>query len=177
MLCPNCKSDMNDCTPKCNCGFEISEFDKVLQIPSERNGTVMDWAKVISPEALDRINSLMQSFTTKTSFDFCLVTLPMASPRSPREFVFWLFNRWKIGGDQHLGVLVLLSMQERRIEVEIGHLLEKYITDDEAAGVLQHHAVPFFKKNDIDNGLFYSLEMLGKIIEHGLSEEQSNEKQ
>lgn len=175
MKCPECEAYMNDNTPVCTgCGFDIHEFDKVLQIPSERTGQIMDWAGVISEEGLTRINDRLQSFCENTGMDYCLVTLATSAPRSSREFVFWLFNRWQIGGERHLGVLVLLSMNERRIEVEVGNELEKHITDDEASGVLERHAVPFLKKGDIDNSLYHSLDMLGKIIEHGVTEEKMN---
>ena len=166
MKCPECEAYMNDNTPVCTgCGFDIHAFDKILQIPTERSGQIIDWAGVISEEGLVRINDRLQSFCADTGMDYCLVTLATSAPRSPREFVFWLFNRWQIGGDRHLGVLVLLAMNERRIEVEVGSELEKYITDDE---------VPFLKKGDIDNGLYHSLDMLGKIIEHGVTEEKMN---
>ena len=177
MKCPQCEAYMNDSTPTCSgCGFDITEFDKVLQIPTERIGLIMDWAEAASSEGLERIYARLQDFCDTTGMDYCLVTVPTTAPRSPREFVYWLFNRWQIGGENHLGVLVLLAMNERRIEVEVGHNLEKYINDDEAGGVLEHHAVPFLKKGDIDNGLYHSLDMLGKIIEHGVAEEKQNEK-
>jgi uncharacterized protein len=176
MKCPNCEGFLNDDTPVCeSCGFDIHEFDKVLTTPAERDGLINDWSSVLSEEGYSRIETRLQAFCEQTGMDYCLVTLETSAPRSPREFVFWLFNRWQIGGDKHLGVVVLLSLAERRIEVEVGNVLEKYITDDEAAGVLEHHAVPFFKKSDYDNGLYHSLDMLARIIEHGLSEEKANE--
>jgi uncharacterized protein len=167
---------MNDSTPVCEgCGFDIHEFDEVLQTPTERDGLVTDWAGALSEEGRERINARLQAFCEQTGLDYCLVTLDSSAPQSPREFVFWLFNRWQIGGEEHLGVLVLLAMAERRVEVEVGHMLEKYVSDDEAAGVLEHHAVPFLKKGDFDNGLYHSLDMLARIIEHGVSEEKANE--
>lgn len=168
---------MNDSTPVCEgCGFDIVTLDKVLSTPTDRNSVnVVDWAQAISPEGADRIKGRLDEFTQKTSFDICLVTIDTTAPHLPREFVFWLFNRWKIGGDQHLGILVLLAMQERRIEVEMGHNLENYLSDDEAAGVLEHHAVPFLKKGDVDNGLFHSLDMLCRIVEHVAAEEKAND--
>lgn len=176
MKCPTCEGYMNDCTPVCDsCGFDIHEFDKVLKTPTERNGLIMDWTCALSEEGRERITSRLEQFSGQTGMDYCLVTIDSSAPQSPREYVFWLFNRWQIGGSEHRGVLVLLAMAERRIEVEVGHVLEKYITDDEAGRVLEHHAVPFLKKGDFDNGLFHSLDMLARIIEHGVSEEKINE--
>ncbi|HNX77343.1 MAG TPA: TPM domain-containing protein [Candidatus Rifleibacterium sp.] len=175
MKCPECDGTINDTQPHCeSCGFDIADFDELLKVPAERSGAVNDWAGALSDTGYERLTGKLEEFTAATGIDFCLVTLLSSEPRSPREFSFWLFNRWKIGGDGHLGALVLLSMTERRIEVEVGYGIEKYIDDDEAAGVLQHHAVPFLKKGDFDNGLFYSLDMLAKIFEHGLAEEKIN---
>lgn len=172
MKCPGCDGFINDCTPKCEgCGFDILEFDKVLQTPCDRSGGLNDWASVLTQYGCEKIGQRLEAFAALTGIDFCLVTLPSSEPRSPREFAFWLFNRWKIGGDDHRGVLVLLSMEERRIEVEVGFSMEKFISDDEASGVLEHHVVPFLKKGDFDNGLFQALDVLAKIFEHGVAEE------
>lgn len=177
MKCPGCEGSINDGNPHCDaCGFDITDFDKMLHTPSDRLGAVNDWAGVFSDEGQELLSRRLDGFKETTGIDFCVVSLLSSEPRSPREFSFWLFNRWKIGGDDHRGVLVLLSMNERRIEVEVGYQMEKYIDDDEAAGVLQHHAVPFLKKSDFDNGLYHSADMLAKIFEHGLAEERANEK-
>ncbi|MDD3148749.1 MAG: TPM domain-containing protein [Candidatus Riflebacteria bacterium] len=176
MKCPGCEGFINDCSPHCeSCGFDISEFDKCLRVPSERSGGLNDWVGVITDEGCGRIADRLAAFNQATGIDFCLVTLQTSEPRSPREFAFWLFNRWAIGGDDHLGVLVLLSMAERRIEVEVGYTMEKYISDDEASAVLENHVVPFLKRGDFDNGLFYALDVLAKIFEHGRAEENKNE--
>ncbi len=176
MKCPKCEALMNDDTPVCvGCGFDIHEFDSVLKTAGEREGSISDWAGALSEEGRARIEARLQLFTEKTGMDYCLVTIESSQPQSPREYVYWLFNRWNIGGDDHLGLLVLLSMAERRIEVEVGHTLEKHISDDEAGGVLEHHAVPFFKRGDFAGGLFHSLDMLATIIEHGVNEEKLNE--
>ncbi len=176
MKCPGCDGFINDCAPHCeSCGFDISEFDKVLQTPEERSGVLYDWAAVMSPDGCEKLRQGLDQFAANTGIDFCIVTLPTAEPRSPREFAFWLFNHWEIGGEDHLGVLVLLSVAERRIEVEVGYTMEKYISDDEASGVLEHHVVPFLKKGDFDNGLFYAMDVLARIFEHGRAEEKKNE--
>lgn len=174
--CPNCDGNLNDSTPICDkCGFDISEFDKVLRIPSDEKRIINDFAHIFDEESKSRLEKRIIEFTKNTDFEYRLVIIDSSQPRSPREFAFWLFNRWQIGGEKHAGILVLLALEEKRIEVEVGHSLEKYVTDEEAGGVLQHHAVPFFKKGDFARGLYHALDMLGRIVEHVYAEEKSNE--
>lgn len=174
MKCPECEGFINDCTPDCeNCGFKISSFDSVLKTPSERSGAINDWASVLSEEGRLKLLERLDRLREELSIDFCVVTLPAAEPRSPREYAFWLFNRWAIGGEKHFGVLILLAMAERRIEVEVGYNLEGCLSDDAASAVLQHHAVPFLKKGDFDNGLFHSTDVLARIFEHGIKDWQN----
>jgi uncharacterized protein len=172
MKCPTCEMEINDTSPQCaGCGFHISQFDSVLHTPTERTGPAMDWAGVLSEEARQRLTDRLATFHQTTGLDLCVVTLPSAAPRSPREFVFWLFQRWQIGGEKHTGAQILLALAERRVEVEIGGALEHYITDDEAAEILQNHAIPFFARGDFDNGLFHCVDMLARVLEHGVREE------
>ena len=46
----------------------------------------------------------------------------------PAEHVFWLFNRWNVGGPEHAGLLLLLAVAERRIESEVCHW-EPFVSD------------------------------------------------
>ena len=173
MHCPKCAIDLNDDFPQCpKCGFSIDDLNAALGAPRERTGMIMDWANVVSDEGRKKLEERLQAFKTLTGGDFAIVTLETSAPRLPSEYVFWLFNRWQIGGESHTGLLLLLSMQERRIEVEVGFALERFVTDEAAALILQHHAVPFLKAGDVDGGLFHSINLLARIIEEGLAEEK-----
>jgi len=166
MHCPKCAIPINDPFPQCpQCGFHIRDLDKELGSPPERNNLVCDLAKAMGEPGLKLLCERLQAFTDRTGYAFYAVTIQTTAPRLPSEYVFWLFNRWNVGGDPHLGILMLLAIQERRIEVEVGCDLERFISDDAAAAILQHHAVPFLKRGRIDDGLYYAADVLGRFVE------------
>ncbi len=173
MHCPKCAIDLNDDVPQCpSCGFSIDDLNKVLGTPKEKTGLIMDWAGVISDDGKKKLLGRLQHFQQQTGSEFLIATIQTTSPRLPSEYVFWLLNRWQVGGENHSGLLVLLAMQERRIEVEVGYSLERFVTDEAATLILQHHAVPFLKAGDFDGGLFYASDTLARVIEEGLAEEK-----
>jgi len=174
MHCPKCGIDINDDHPSCpQCGFSMAELDTALGSPPTRAGPVTDLASVISEAGGQRLQDRLQAFRDRTGCAFDLVTVAATAPRLPSEYVFWIFNRWKIGGEAHRGLLLLLAMQERRIEVEVGYSLEDIVSDAAAGAILQAHAVPFLKKGDVDGGLYHAVDILARLMEDGVRQEAS----
>lgn len=174
MHCPKCAIDINDDQPQCpECGFSIQDLDEALGEPPPQADSVCDWAKVLSEAGTKAVRERLQQFVSRTGHPFILATIPTTSPRLPSEYVFWLFNRWKVGGDDHSGLLILLAIQERRIEVEVGFSLERFVTDEAAANILQFHAVPFLKASDFDGGVFHAVDILARVVEQGEAQEKS----
>jgi uncharacterized protein len=77
------------------------------------------------------------------------------------EYAVTLFKKWGIGkADKDNGVLLLVSMQERKVRIEVGYGLEGVITDLEAGNIINDIIVPRFKENDYNSGVydgFYAL--------------------
>ncbi len=178
MHCPKCAIDLNDDVPRCpQCGFTIDDLDPVLGPPPERAGLVTDLAGVLTEAGRERLTGRLREFAERTGDEFLVVTRETTEPRLPSEYVFWLFDRWRVGGEGHTGLLVLLAMKERRIEVEVGFALEHFVTDAAACEILQGHAVPFLKKGAFDDGLFHSVNVLALVVEDGRRQEQEAEKE
>ncbi len=62
------------------------------------------------------------------------------------EYAVKLFKKWGVGkADKDNGVLLLVSMQERKVRIEVGYGLEGVITDLEAGNIINDIIVPRFK--------------------------------
>ena len=165
--CPHCAIDLNDPSPQCpRCGFHIRDLDAVLGDPPPRTGNVVDAAGVFTAADARRLEERLAAFASHTGFEMVVATVSTTKPRLPSEYVFWLFNRWMIGGDRHAGVMILLAMAERRIESEVGHALERVVTDAASTRILEEHAVPFLRAQRYGEGVYHAVDMLARVLEN-----------
>ena len=166
MKCPRCGLIVNDRVPKCQgCGFSIHDLDRKLNRAPERVGFVNDFAGLLSADEKTKIEDRLTQFHQTCGDELVLVTVKSTKPVKPSEYVFWLFNRWQIGGEIHAGLLILLAQKERRIECEVGYSLEPIISDIESGAVLDEHIVPLLKEGKIAEALWEGIEQLASVIE------------
>ncbi|GBO56732.1 hypothetical protein APA_5067 [Pseudanabaena sp. lw0831] len=78
-------------------------------------------AELLSPQAKAQINQIATNLEADTKAELAVVTVPTTDPAfSPKAFATELFNIWGIGkADQDNGLLILVSRDERRVEIEI----------------------------------------------------------
>lgn len=63
-----------------------------------------------------------------------------------------MFNEYGIGRDDK-GILILLSVEDRDVRIEVGNALEEYINDAKAGRLMDIYAIPDFKENKFSDGL------------------------
>lgn len=166
MKCPSCSTEISDRMDACpNCNFTLAILDAQLPPPPLRSGYVNDFAKVLSREEALRVEQRCYEIFLKTKAELVVVTVPTTAPVKPSEYVFWLSNRWDIGGWENRGLMILLALEEHRIESEVGYSLEPIITDQGSFQVLQEHVVPFLQEGNYAEGLYQAVHVLGQIIE------------
>lgn len=77
------------------------------------------------------------------------------APLDSKTYAVKLFEKWKIGKKgKDNGLLVLLAMDEKRIEIEVGYGLEGAINDAKAGAILDKYVVPYFKQGQFGEGLY-----------------------
>jgi uncharacterized protein len=165
MKCPRCGLIVTDQTPKCQgCGFSIRDLDRRLRSPLKRVGFVNDFAGLLSTEQRTAIEDQLTQFHQTFGGEIVLATVDSTKPVKPSEYVFWLFNRWQVGGETHAGLMVLLAWEERRIECEVGYSWEPIISDVESGLTLDEYVVPLLKTGKIAEALEKGVEQFMNII-------------
>ncbi|MCS7273270.1 MAG: TPM domain-containing protein [Fimbriimonadales bacterium] len=138
------------------------------QIPNPRQthgGWVVDMAGVLSPQQQAQLNRLISALERETRAEVAVVILRRTEDATPKEYATELFNRWGVGkrGEDN-GVLMLVSLGDRRVEIETGYGMEAIIPDAVAGEILDTVVIPRFRRGDIAGGVIAGVEAIAARI-------------
>jgi uncharacterized protein len=147
-----------------HCDLTFTQLDAQMSRPPARAGYVNDIAALLTPADIERLVQRCQDIQHTTNAELIVVTVTTTAPLKPAEYVFWLANRWDMGGAENRGLLILLALNERRIESEVGYGLESLLSDEESLQILQRHVVPLLQAEQYAKGLYHAVDILGKAL-------------
>lgn len=138
----------------------IAYADVVYPEPTEEF-YINDLADLIDDEVENNIRKVNLNYeNTKEKPQIVVVTVPNMQGLDEYTYSVELFEKWKIGNDEYdNGLLVFLSLEERKIKIEVGYGLEGAITDAEAGRILDA-SLDYLSEGDYSTGLeniFYRL--------------------
>lgn len=120
----------------------------------EPAGFVNDFAGALTADEHAELVGITSDLERLTGVELAIAVVQSVAPRDSKSYAVDLFAKWGIGKKgQDNGVLVLLAMQERRVEIEVGYGLEGRITDAAAGRLLDTYAVPEFREGRFGAGL------------------------
>lgn len=143
----------------------IFQVASVAEVASPRPaGWVTDQANVISAEAEATLETIAGELNALRGIELAIVTVDSV-PGTPKQFATDLFNHWKIGSAAtHNGVLVLLVMNKRRLEIETGDGMEGALPSQWLADMQTRTMVPRFKAKDFGGGLVAGVTAMAEHI-------------
>ena len=142
----------------------------ISDIPNPRklNGTwVSDVANILSADTESRLNRRISQLAANNSSEIAVVTLPDTIPSvTVKAYATELFNTWGIGkrGIDN-GVLFLISVNDRRIEIETGRGVSPYISDRQVKQIIEDLITPEFKRQNYDLGIINGVEEIAGRLE------------
>jgi uncharacterized protein len=116
---------------------------------------VNDFAGVISDDTERQIAEMGKELEAKTGAQVVLVTLDTLDGEDIENYANELFNKWGIGqkGEDN-GILILNSVGDRLIRIEVGYGLEGAVPDIKTAEIRQEYMNPYLKDGDYNAGLY-----------------------
>ncbi|MCG3687292.1 TPM domain-containing protein [Aliarcobacter butzleri] len=135
---------------------DISQYFPKLE------GRVIDEANLLSPGVKKDINNILKNEENKSSNQIVVVILNSLNGYSIEEFSYQLGRFWSIGQkDKNNGVLLVVSMKEREIRIEVGYGLEGVLTDKISHEIINYTIKPNFKASQYELGI---LKAVNEII-------------
>jgi uncharacterized protein len=127
-------------------------------------GLVLDHAGVIDDATEARLGASLEALRRDAGAEVAVVTVADVDG-TPKAFATALFNRWQLGhADRNDGVLVLMVMGKRRLEVETGDGIEGALPAWWLADMQAQRMVPRFKQGDVGGGLEAGVAAIGERL-------------
>jgi uncharacterized protein len=131
---------------------------------------VNDFAKVIDPASAAEMDRMIRELQEKTGDVVVVVTVPTVEPYADaREYAVKLFDNQGRGiGEKGKdnGLLILLALKERRVQIEVGYGLEGFITDGYSGETSREVMAPEFRNGRYGPGLLAGTErLIGRIAQ------------
>lgn len=115
---------------------------------------VNDFTATLKPEELDALESKLLAFNDSTSTQLAIVILKTLDGYPISEYSFALGEKWGIGQKgKNNGILLLISMSERKIFIAPGYGLEAVLTDAASKRIIETIIKPAFKQKQYYAGL------------------------
>ncbi len=123
-------------------------------IPDHGGLWVHDEANILSAQAKSELEAILKYERDSTSNQIAILIIPSLDGESLEDFSLRVAEQWKIGQKgKDNGVLLLITMQERRMRIETGEGLEGVLTDAMSSRINRNEIAPRFRTGDYDGGV------------------------
>ncbi|CAJ1951878.1 unnamed protein product [Cylindrotheca closterium] len=133
-----------------------------------RVASIMDLAGVLDPDRdVPNIIQAMNEAQQKTQSEIqILIVNKVEKGYTPKKMATTLFNQWKLGSSQkNNGVLLLVVLDERRTELEVGQALDAAFSKEWCQTTLQETASPAFRQEQYGKGLLATVQRVSQRLD------------
>jgi uncharacterized protein len=128
-------------------------------------GRVNDFANVISPQYEQRLVQVTGELLRKTNVPVVVVTMPDIGGEDYNEYANRLYAAWGIGKKgEDRGVLIFVTIKERKMRIETGYGIEGLIPDGLAGEIRDRYIVPYLKQDQFGKGLLNGTLAIAQIV-------------
>ena len=143
----------------CSPVLDAAEYQGIPRLENR----VTDVANVLTATDRDLLIGLLARYERETFHQIAVLTVPTLSGETIEAFSRRVTKSWGLGHKGlDNGILITLAMKERRVRIELGVGMEKFIPNATAQSIINTLMVPAFRKGDYVGGLKSGLEQLMK---------------
>ncbi len=136
--------------------FAQKEFDieSLLQPRTGVQHLVNDYSGTLSADQQQALENKLVAYDDSTSTQIAVVIVPDLGGNDVADFNVKLLRAWGVGGkEKNNGVVLLISKEDRKLNITTGYGAEGALTDVTAKRIIDEVIVPEFKGNDYFRGI------------------------
>ena len=127
-------------------------------------GYVSDFARVVDPQSKAALEQYCAAVQSSTGAQVALVTLPSLEGEPVEDVANTIFHTWGVGAKgKNDGILMLLSVGDRRSRLEVGYGLEGVIPDGFAGSILDDMR-PALRQQQYGEAMMAAAQTIGSTI-------------
>ena len=128
-------------------------------------GRVVDVANILTPEFKNQLTQTLKEEEEKSSNQIVVVILNTLNGYSIEEYANELGRFWGIGQkDKNNGVILLISMNDKKMRIEVGYGLEGALTDAISKEIIENTLKPNFKTQQYEQGISKAVDKIITVI-------------
>ncbi|MBR5246789.1 MAG: TPM domain-containing protein [Clostridia bacterium] len=146
--------------------LSLSFSSFAIDIPKPTNDFfVNDFANVISEEDEAQIMKIGADLYEQTQAQIVVVTVESLDGYNVDEYALELGREWGVGSKEtNNGVVLLLSVSDREVTIQVGYGLEGCVTDAKSGEILDAYAIPYLKNNNFSTGLTEAYKAITMVV-------------
>lgn len=144
-------------------------------ISLQPTGFVNDFAGVFSQQQKSDLENKLKQFKDQTTNEIAVVVIPDLDGADISSYANELFRRWGIGTkENNNGILLLVSLNDKKMRIEVGYGLEGAIPDITAKKIIDNDIVPSFKQEDYILGINKGVDSIIALTKNEYSDTTNN---
>ncbi len=135
-----------------------------IDVPTLRE-RVTDLAGVLTAAQKAALDSKLRDLESTDSTQVAVLIIPSLEGESLEGYSLRVAEAWKIGQKgRDNGVILLVSMKERKIRIEVGYGLESILTDALSSRIIRNQISPRFKQGDFYGGIDAGVTAITQVV-------------
>lgn len=123
-----------------------------------------DYAGILDADTKRQINGMGRALESRTKAQVAAVIVPSVPDGDIDAYATGLFRERGFGDRQmNNGILLLVSVNDRRVRIEVGYGLEGALNDAKAGRILDTYLMPEFQKGNYSAGVLAAYTALIKV--------------
>ena len=129
-------------------------------------GSVNDFADLVPAEDEEYMAEVIESVQRQTGVQMAVLTVSSMEPyETIDEYSIAVADAWGvISAERADGVLVTVTVSERKVRIEVGYGLEETIPDSVAGWILNEYIIPGLSEGDYGTALRLGVDALAELL-------------
>lgn len=135
-----------------------------LNVPKLK-GHINDEANLLSSREEGNLEQLLQNLETQTSAQMAVLIIPSLRGENLEDYSLQVAEAWGLGQrDRDNGVLLLISINDKKIRFEVGYGLESSFTDLKAGYIIRNTIAKEFQTGNFYEGIYQGVRTASGIV-------------